>query len=447
MLRYPIKLASLSLLVLALLLTVGSGAAAAQDAPGAPADGVYVITIDGIINPMSANYLERGLRQSREAGAQAVVLKLNTPGGLESSMRQMTQAMLASPIPVIVYVTPAGGRAASAGMFITIAGHVAAMEPGTNIGAAHPVGMGGEIDEVSAAKITNDAAALARSLATIRERNAEWAEQAVRESVSITAEEAVQQNVVDLTAANLEDLLTQIDGRVLRTPAGEVTLRTAGAPVVDLGMTVPERILQAITDPNIAFILLTIGAIGIIAELYNPGTLFPGVTGALALVLAFVALGNLPVNWAGAGLILFAVVLLVVDIYTEGIGLLALGALVAFVLGALMLYEPFTPTSPAMPDLQVNRGLIAVTAALGAGFVMFAGRAVLRTRRKQATTGAEGLVGHVGVALTELSPEGLVRAEGERWNALSEEGPIEAGARVVVVGMDGLTLRVKKAQK
>jgi membrane-bound serine protease (ClpP class) len=306
--------------------------------------------------------------------------------------------------------------------------------------------MGGEIDEVSAAKITNDAAALARSLATIRERNAEWAEQAVRESVSITAEEAVQQNVVDLTATSLEDLLGQVDGRAVATPAGEVTLRTAEAPVVELTMTIPERILQVITDPNIAFILLTVGAIGIIAELYNPGALFPGVTGALALVLAFVALGNLPVNWAGAGLIIFAIVLLIVDISTEGIGLLALGALAAFVLGALMLYEPFTPTSPAMPDLQVNRGLIISTVAVGGGFMVFAGRAVLRSRRRRATTGAEGLVGQVGVAMTDLSLEGLVRVEGERWSGVSEEGPIPAGAKVVVVKMEGLTLRVKRAE-
>jgi membrane-bound serine protease (ClpP class) len=446
MLRYLMKLTGLSLIVAALFMIVGSATVSAQDAQGQPAGAVHVITIDGVINPMSANYLERGLRQSREAGAQAVVLRLNTPGGLESSMREMTQAMLASPVPVVVFVTPAGGRAASAGMFITIAGHVAAMEPGTNIGAAHPVGMGGEIDEVSAAKITNDAAALARSLATIRDRNAEWAEQAVRESVSITAEEAVQQNVVDLTATSLEDLLAQIDGREVTTPTGQVTLRTADAPVVELTMTVPERILQVITDPNIAFILLTVGAIGIIAELYNPGALFPGVTGALALVLAFVALGNLPVNWAGAGLIIFAIFLLVVDLYTEGVGLLSLGALAAFVLGGLMLYEPFSPTSPAMPDLQVNRWLLASTVAVGVGFVAFAGRAVLRARRRQATTGAEGLVGQVGLAVTELSPEGLVLAEGERWNAIAEDGPIPARARVVVVKMEGLTLRVKKAQ-
>ena len=435
----------LFLLIAVVVATMSGGVASAQQAPGDPAGAVYVLTIDGIINPLSASYLERGLQQAREAGAQAVVVMLNTPGGLESSMREMTQAMLGSTVPVVVYVTPAGGRAASAGMFITVAAHVAAMEPGTNIGAAHPVGMGGQIDEVSSAKVTNDAAALARSLATVRERNAEWAEQAVRESVSITAQEAVQKNVVDLTATSLEDLLAQIDGTAVKTPAGQVTLRTAPAPVVELPMTIAERILQTITDPNIAFILLSIGAIGIIAELYNPGTFFPGVTGVLALVLAFVALGNLPVNWAGAGLIVFAIVLLTIDLYTNGLGLLALGSLAAFVLGALMLYQPFTPTSPAMPVLQVNPWLIGSTAAVVTGFMVFAGRAVLRARQRQATTGAEGLVGQVGVAMSELSPEGLVRAEGERWSAVSVEGPIPAGTKVVVVAMEGLTLRVKKA--
>lgn len=430
----------------ALLLCLSLLPRAAPPFRQAEAPQVRLLTIEGVINPLTARYLGRELQLAADAGAAAVVVQLNTPGGLESAMREMVQAMLNSPVPVVVYVAPPGGRAASAGMFVTVAAHVAAMAPGTNIGAAHPVGLGGEVDPVSAEKIVNDAAALARSIAASRGRNAAWAEEAVRQSVSITAEEAVTQDVVDLVADDLETLLDRIDGRRVTTAAGEVALRTAAARVVERPMPLPERILQTITDPNIAYVLFTIGTIGLIAELYNPGALFPGITGAVSLLLAFVAFGSLPINWAGVILLGLAVVLLVVDLQAEGLGPLAVGALVAFVLGSLMLYSPLTPTSPAMPQIRVSPWVIA-TVALGLGtFFAVVVRALWRARRAPVTTGPQALIGQVGVAVSDVAPGGTVRVQGELWSAVAEDGAIRAGEAARVVSVEGVTLRVRRAQ-
>ena len=428
------------LLAIALLVSLhASNARVAGQANGE----VRLLTIDGVINPLTAQYLERGLREGAEAQAEAVVVRLNTPGGLESSTREMTQAMLASSVPVVVYVTPPGARAASAGMFITIAAHVAAMAPGTNIGAAHPVGLGGQTDPVMAEKLVNDTAAPARAIATARGRNAEWAERAVRESVSITAEEAVEEGVIDLMAGDLQELLLQMDGRQVVTTAGEVTLRTAEARVIDSPMNLPERILHVLADPNIAYILFTIGVIGVIAELYNPGTLFPGIVGGISLILAFTAFGNLPINWAGVLLMLLAIGLFVGELYTEGIGILAVGGLIAFVLGSLMLFSPLTPTSPTMPDIRVSRWLIAAVAFGIAGFFLLVLRAVFEARRAPVATGTQILIGHSGVATSDLSPSGTVRVESEIWSAVSESGFIATGEQIEVVGVEGVTLKVK----
>jgi membrane-bound serine protease (ClpP class) len=252
---------------------------------------VHVLTIDGVINPLTARYLSRGLGQAVQANAELVVLEFNTPGGLETSMREMLEELLTPRVPVAVYVTPPGGRAASAGMFITMAGHVAAMAPGTNIGAAHPVGLGAQPDEVRQEKVVRDAAALARSIAVTRGRNAEWAEQAVLENVSITADEAVERHVVDFVAEHRDELLQWIDGRQVVTATGEVSVDTSDAPLIHLPMSVPERILHTMTDPNIAYLLFSLGMIGLIAELYNPGLLFPGIAGAISLIVAFAAFG------------------------------------------------------------------------------------------------------------------------------------------------------------
>lgn len=427
------------LLLLLFLLAIHAPGAAAQPAEGGE---VYLLTVDGTITPLTAEYLKRGLREGADARAEAVVVRLNTPGGLESAMREIVQGMLNSPVPVVVYVAPAGARAASAGMFITLAAHVAAMAPGTNIGAAHPVGLGGETDPVMAEKLTNDAAALARSIAAARGRNAAWAEQAVRESVSITAEEALDQGVVDLVAGDLPEVLGRIDGRRVTTAAGEVTLQTAQVRVVERPMSLPERIVQTITDPNIAYILFLLGTIGLIAELYNPGSLFPGITGAISLILALVAFGSLPINWAGVLLILLALGLFIAELNTEGIGILAVGGLLAFVLGSLMLYTPLTPTSPAMPEIRVSPWLIGSMAALVGAFFILVLRALLEARRAPVITGPQVLVGHTGTAVSDLAPEGSVRVDSEIWSAVAEVGTVRAGQRVLVTGVEGVTLRV-----
>jgi membrane-bound serine protease (ClpP class) len=433
-----------ALLVLAGLLLAG-GREAPAPAPATqrqPVAEIRVLTIDGVISPVSARYLVRELEAARPAGA--VLVRLNTPGGLETAMRDMTEAILASSVPAIVYVTPPGGRAASAGMFVTLAAHVAAMAPGTAIGAARPVGLGGEADPELMEKIAEDAAALARSLAAARGRNAEWAERAVMEEVSITAHEALDEGVIDIVAPDLESLLEAVDGLEVETAIGPATIRTAGAPLLERPMTWAERILQAVTDPNIAYLLMTLGMIGLIAELYNPGTLFPGITGLIALILAFVALGSLPVGWAGIVLLLLGIGLLVAELYTEGTGFLAAAGIAAFVLGSLMLYRPITPPSPAaLPDVRVSRWLVAGMALTIAAFFTIVLRALYRSRRMPIGIGAEAMVGRRGVAVSPVAPEGSVRIEREVWSAISEEGPIAAGEAVEVVGVKGVTLYVK----
>lgn len=407
---------------------------------------VHLLSIDGVIGPPAERYLSRGLDDAATEGAALVVLQLNTPGGLESSMRGMAEALLSSTTPVVVYVSPSGARAASAGMFLTLAANVAAMAPGTNIGAAHPVGIGGDVEEAAAEKVAQDAAALARSLADARGRNAAWAERAVLESVSVTAEEALRLDVVDVIAATLDELLADLDGREVTTMAGDVTLRTADAHVVERPMTIAERVLQTITDPNIAYILFTIGVIGIIAELYNPGTLFPGLTGAISLILAFVAFGSLPISWAGVVLILLAIGLFVGELYTEGIGVLAGAGLVAFVLGSLMLYSPISPASPAMPDARVSPWLVGgMSAAIGA-FFLFVLRSVIRMRGSPAVSGPQALVGRVGIAVSDIEPHGQVRIDTEVWSAVAESGTIRAGEEAEVVGVEGVTVRVRRVR-
>ena len=430
--------------LLILLLTAAALYTSPVPTTRAASSEIHVLSIDGVINPLTSRYLERGLREAADAQAQAVIVRLNTPGGLESSMREMTQALLNSPVPTVVYVTPPGGRAASAGMFITIAAHVAAMAPGTNIGAAHPVGLGEQTDPVMAEKLANDAAALARSIANSRGRNAVWAEAAVRESVSITAEEALDQNVIDLVARDMNDLLAQLDGRSVTTAAGTVTLETADVSLVERPMSFPERLLQTITDPNIAYVLFTIGVIGIIAELYNPGSLFPGITGGISLIMAFVAFGSLPLNWAGLLLLLVAIGLFIAELSTEGIGILAVGGIIAFVLGSLLLYTPITPVAPTMPVVQVSPWLVAVMAGGFGGFFLLVLRALVVARRQPVTTGIQALIGRSGLALTDLAPMGTVRLDSEVWSAIAEGEPIAAGQEVQVVRVEGVTLRVKR---
>ncbi|HEX6386472.1 MAG TPA: nodulation protein NfeD [Anaerolineae bacterium] len=405
---------------------------------------VYVVEIEGVINPPVANYLVRVLDEAAGQEAGLVVIQIDTPGGLDSSMREMTRAILASPVPVAVYVAPSGARAASAGLFVLASAHVAAMAPGTNTGAAHPVGLGGETDEVMTSKAVNDAAATIRSLAEQRGRNAQWAEQAVRESVSVTESEALELNVIEVVARDLDDLLRQIDGWTVETASGEVTLDVIEASRHQAPMHFAERFLHVLTDPNIAFILLSVGSIGIVAELYNPGTFFPGIFGAISLILAFYALGNLPTNWAGVALIVLALVLFIAELSAEGTGVLGAGAVIAFFLGGLFLFRPLQPASPALPDLSVSPWLVVLATAMMAGFIFLVVGQIIQARRAPLMTGYEHFAGQVGIVHEKLKPRGRVRFQSQIWFAESRSGAeIAAGQHVRIVGVEGLTLIVE----
>lgn len=409
---------------------------------------MYIAEIQGVINPFTARYLDRVLDDAEARQAQLVVLKLDTPGGLDSSMREMIQDILASPVPVAVYVTPAGARAASAGLFLLIAGHVAAMTPGTNTGAAHPVGLGGDIDEVMMSKVVNDAAATIRALAEERGRNAEWAERAVRQSESITEKEALELNVIDVVARNLDDLLQQIDGRMIRTAQGDKLLDLAAAPRREISMNLAERFMHLLTDPNLAFILLTVGTIGIIAELYNPGALFPGITGVIALILAFLSLGSLPTNWAGVALLTLAVGLFIAELNTDGTGILGISAVVSFLLGGLILFRPFQPGSPALPDMRVAPWLVGLATAAMAGFVLVVVTQVARARKAPPLTGVEHYMGQIAQVRQALCPTGRVWFEGQSWFARTQSGVEVAESQSVrIVGLDGLTLIVEPLEQ
>lgn len=405
---------------------------------------VDLITVRGVIDPFIAQYVGRGLDIAQEDGAQCLIVQLDTPGGSDTPMRDIVQKMLNSSVPIVVYVSPGGARAGSAGVFITLAAHIAAMAPGTNIGAAHPVAMPGtELTEVTEEKVTSDAAAYVRAIAEKRGRNAEWAEKAVRESASIIGSEAVESQVVDLIADDLTDLLDKIDGTEVITAAGPMTLRTRGAPIRTIGMNFAENFLHVIVDPNIAYLLLSIGTLALVAEFYHPGAILPGVTGAICLILAFVAFGSLPVNWGGVALIVLAVVLFLLDIKVAGF-MLSVGGAIAFVLGSLMLFSPFAPPSPTMPRLTVSWPLIALMTASVTSFFLFALSAGIRAQRAKAASGIESLVGATGTAATNLEPWGTVQVSSELWSAVAEEGSIKKGERVRVVGAEGVRLKVIK---
>ncbi len=409
---------------------------------------VIVIEVQGVINPLTARYLDRTLRLAGQQAAGVVVLVLDTPGGLESSMREMVQALLGSPLPTVVYVAPRGARATSAGMFITLAADVAAMTPATHIGAAHPVPLGSEVEisEEMEEKMTSDAAALVRSVATARGRNAEWAERAVRENLSVTADEALEQNIIDLVANDLDDLLRQLDGRSVTMAWGTVVLRTEGVPVERHPMNLIERFMHIITDPNIAYLLLSIGTLCLMAELSDPGLSVPGIASVVCFILAFMALGSLPVNWAGVALLALAVVFFAIGLLTETEAIVTVAGLVPFILGSLLLFSPFTPTSPAAPDLRVSPWLIG-TMSLGIlAFSFLVLRAIITAKRLPPQSGAERLVGRRGVACTDLMPEGQVRVELEDWSAVAVEEGIRAGEPVQVVGIVGVRLHVARVE-
>ena len=410
-------------------------------APATAASPVSTIQIDGVISPVTVRLVETALARAQREGASALVIQLDTPGGLERSMRLICQRLLNAEIPVIVYVAPTGARAASAGVFITMAAHVAAMAPATNIGAAHPVAVGGGVDKESLRKIANDAAAFARTIATERGRNAEWAEKAVRESVSVTEREAVRLKVVDLVADSVPDLLAKIDGRSVKTAKGAVTLQTRGATVKAIEIGFRDRVLNVITDPNVAYVLMMLGMLGLFFELSNPGVILPGVVGGISLILAFFAFQSLPINYAGLLLILFGIVLMILEIKVVSHGVLAIGGIVSMALGSLMLFD-----APEI-GFGVSWWVILPTVGATAGMFLFMVAAGLRALTARSAVGAPALVGQTGVARGALSPEGQVLVQGELWRAVVRGAPVEEGCRIRVVDVQGLTLTVEKAGK
>jgi membrane-bound serine protease (ClpP class) len=425
--------------LLAALSIAGLAAAVTGSAQTAPSEGpapVATIQIEGVISPVTLRLVELALDRAQAERAQALVILLDTPGGLERSMRVIVQRMLNAPVPVIVYVAPTGARAASAGVFITMAAHVAAMAPATNMGAAHPVALGGSVDKESMKKIENDAAAFVRSIAAERGRNADWAEKAVRESVSITEQEAVKLKVVDLVAASLPNLLEQVHGRAVRTAHGPVTLATRGAPVRPIEIGFRDRLLNVITDPNVAYVLMMLGMLGLFFELSNPGVILPGVIGGIALILAFFAFQSLPINYAGLLLILFGIVLFLAEIKVVSHGVLAIGGTVALALGSLMLFDA--------PDasFRVSWWVIAPTVAATAGLFLFLVTTGVRALTRRPVLDEAGLVGKTGIARDRLAPAGQISVQGEIWRAVAEGDAVEEGTPVRVVGVDGLTLRV-----
>jgi len=429
--------AVLVVLAAAIILLAGSAGSSA------PAAGpVLLIELDGAITPITVRLLDAALERARAERAQALIVELNTPGGLERSMRSMVQAILKSDIPVIVYVAPAGARAASAGVFITMAAHVAAMAPATNIGAAHPVAVGGQMDKEMVKKVESDAAAFARTIATERGHNVDWAEKAVRSSVSATEREAVKLKVVDLIADSVPDLLAKVDGRVVKTAKGLVKLETRDAAVKPIEVRFRDRFLAIITDPNVAYILMMVGMLGIFFELSNPGVILPGVIGGISLILAFFAFQSLPINWAGLLLIVFGLILLIVEIKVASHGVLTVGGIVAMVLGSFMLYD-----APETSGLRISWLVIIPTVGAMGGLVIFAVSFGVRALYRPPSTGAAGMVGQVGVVRSALDPEGQVLIEGELWRAVSQDGPVAPGEAVEVRAMDGLTLTVTRSAR
>ena len=422
-----------ALLIPALLVTVLFGAfmPTARAAKGE----VYVIKASGTINPGLAEYLIRNMEKANREGAACVVMELDTPGGLALSMRSIVMAMLSLEIPVVVYVSPSGARAASAGVMITLAADIAAMAPGTNMGAAHPVNLGqGKMDDTMADKVVNDMVAYTKSIAEKRGRNSEWAEKAVRESVSVTEKEAMDLKVIDLVAENLDDLLEKIDGRELKDKG---VLHTKGVGRVVLTEGFRDKILKTLSDPNIAYILMMIGLAGLYFELSHPGAIFPGVIGAISLILAFYAFQTLPVNYAGLLLIAVAIVLFILEMKVTSYGLLSMGGIIALFLGSLMLFEG------TAPGMRLSWQVLIPTVVMISGFFVAVAGLVFRAQISKPKTGDKGLIGEVGVAKSRLWPEGKVFVHGELWNAVADQ-TIEPGTRVCVVGVDGLTLRVKQ---
>jgi membrane-bound serine protease (ClpP class) len=403
---------------------------------------VKVLRIEGTIVPVVADYIDRGISQAEDENATVCIIELDTPGGLLDSTEGMVQKIMNANVPVVVYVSPKGAWAASAGTFITLSAHIAAMTPGTTIGAAHPVSAGGEqIPEDQMKKITEFSAKWIKTIAQERGRNIEEAQLAVTESKSFTDVDALNSNLIDLRVDNLESLISQINGRKITLANGaEVTINTTGYELIRDEMNFVENFLHAVSDPNIAYILLSIGSIGIIAEIYNPGAFFPGIIGAISLLLAFYSLGVLDARLGGILLILLAFGLFIGELFTHSFGLFTAGGVTALTLGSLILFPRGSPL------FQIDPWLIAVVVILVAGFFVFAIQRIVRAHRRQAYTGREELIGKTAVVKVALDPEGMVLFKGERWTAVSEKGRVKPGEEVIITKVDGLKLYVTKKE-
>ncbi|MDQ2899613.1 MAG: nodulation protein NfeD [Acidobacteriota bacterium] len=430
----PIKSRSLAI---ALLI-----ASLARAAPATPE--VTLVEITGVIQPVTTEIITRALDQAAQRHVSAVILRLNTPGGLMDAMRRSIEKIVASPVPVITYVAPSGGRAASAGFFLLEAGDIAAMAPGTNTGAAHPVMMGGQMDPIMKQKVENDAAASLRSLTMKRGRNSELAQKAVLESKSFTEKEALENHLIEIIAPDAAGLLARLDGReIVRFDGSKLTLHLAGAKIVPYEESLRQRIFSEIGDPNLALILLMLGALGIYVEFSAPGLIFPGVIGAILALLGLSALSVLPINWLGASLLILSLAMFVLEAKFASHGILAAGGAVAMVLGATMLVD-----SP-IPELRIHLTTALAVALPFAAITAVLVSLVVRARANKVVTGSEGMIGQIGVAVEDLSPEGRVMVRGEYWNAISAI-PVRAGARARVIGinegMDRLRLTVKELE-
>lgn len=412
--------------ILAVLLLFGAGE-------------IYVARVSGVINPVTSAYLVETINKAERTDAQCLIIELDTPGGLDESMREVIKEMLNAEIPIIVYVYPKGARAASAGAFITIAAHVAAMAPGTNVGAAHPVSAGGQqVDSVMRDKMTNDAAAYIVSVAKERGRNEKWAEDAVRKSISTAADEALKLKVIDIVAASEEELLERLDGFKVTLKDTVIALATKEHRVVRVSMSLRERFLLTITNPNIAYILLILGLYGLIFELQNPGAVFPGVVGGICLVFAFYAMHILPVNYAGVALIVLALIFFTMELYVTSQGLLGLGGAAALILGSLMLFKS------DIPFLKVSVEVIMVVVGITVLFFLILLAFGIHAQFRKPVTGQEGMVGETGVAKTKIDREGgTIAVRGELWNARcdTEIGPDE---KVKVIKVEGMVLIVER---
>ena len=402
---------------------------------------VHVLTADFDVNPVMERYVDRGIDEAERTDAKAVVIQLDTPGGLSTSMEHIVQRIEAAKVPVIVYVAPSGAKAASAGTFITLSADIDAMAPGTSIGAAHPVdATGGDIEGTLGTKVENNAAAYARSIAEAHGRNADWAEAAVRNSVSASANDAVEKGIIDYVAVDMDDLLRQADGRTVTVENQPVTLSgLEEAPLVYNDATFLERLLLVLSNPNIAYLLLTLGGLGLLIEFLHPGLIAPGVFGAISLILAFFVLGTLPFNWAGVALILLAFVLFAAELYVSGFGALGIGGVIALIAGGLILFSGNDAGIRPSPFLVVGVGVVCLFFMLGVAATF------MRMRRMPAPShGTQALVGRRATARSQLAPNGFVFLKGERWKAVAEDGPIERGEPVEITGAKGLTLFVRR---